>query len=162
MDPEKAGLKAKKILDYFRSNGLDVIHVQHISSRPGSTFFLPDTDGCVIHDYVKPVSNEKIIIKHTPNSFYQTELHDYLRSRNITDLVFCGMMTHMCVDSTVRAAKDLGFTCTLIGDACATKDLEISGHLVKAHEVHNGFLAALNYYYSKVMTTEEYIKVHSN
>jgi nicotinamidase-related amidase len=157
-DSDKAGLNAKRILEHFRFNKSDVIHVQHISLRQGSTFFLPDTNGCEIHDHVKPISPEKIIQRHFPNSFRETELLDYLKNRNIIDLVFCGMMTHMCVDSTVRAAKDLGFNCTVIGDACATKDLKISGRLVKAQEVHNGFLAALSYFYSKVMTTEEYLK----
>ena len=37
----------------------------------------------------------------------------------------CGMMTHMCVDTTVRAAKDLGYLVTLISDACATKRLRM-------------------------------------
>lgn len=47
--------------------------------------------------------------------------------KDITDLVVCGMMTHMCVDTTVRAAKDYGYGITLISDGCATKDLEWNG-----------------------------------
>jgi nicotinamidase-related amidase len=35
------------------------------------------------------------------------------------------MMTQHCVDSTTRAAKDFGFNIVVIGDACATKDLEL-------------------------------------
>jgi len=66
-------------------------------------------------------------------------------------------MTHMCVDATVRAAKDYGFTITLIGDACATKELEIQERIVKAEEVHNSFLSALNYFYSTVKTTQQYL-----
>jgi nicotinamidase-related amidase len=50
------------------------------------------------------------------------------------------MMTHMCVDATTRAAKDLGFNITLIGDACATKNLEINGQKVAATDVHASFL----------------------
>ena len=55
------------------------------------------------------------------------------------------MMTHMCVDGTVRAAKDLGYTITLIGDACAIKDLELNRQVVSAREVQQSFLAVLNY-----------------
>jgi nicotinamidase-related amidase len=65
----------------------------------------------------------------------------------------------MCVDATVRAAKDFGFNCTVIGDACATRDLEINGAMVKALQVHNSFLAALNSFYANVITTGEYLKV---
>lgn len=68
------------------------------------------------------------------------------------------MQTHMCVDSTTRAAKDLGFNCVVIGDACATKDLELNGVKVKAADVQTAFLSALNYFYSTVMTTEQCLK----
>ena len=158
VDSESASLNAKQILDKFRAGNSLVIHIQHIASRQDATFFLPDTTGCGIHDNVKPIGPEKIIVKHYPNSFRETALLDYLKNRDITDLVICGMMTHMCVDATVRAAKDFGFNCTLIGDACATKNLEINGRLIQSIEVHNGFLAALNYFYSTVKTTEQFLK----
>ena len=85
------------------------------------------------------------------------KLLEYLQSQNITDLVICGMMTHMCVDATVRAAKDFGFNCIVIGDACTTKELEINGQNVKVSEVQKSFLAALNYFYSTVVSTEKYL-----
>jgi nicotinamidase-related amidase len=106
---------------------------------------------------VKPKNGEKVIIKHYPNSFRETELFDHLKKGNITDLVICGMMTQMCVDSTVRAAKDFGFNIIVIGDACATKDLEVNGETVKAEQVQVAFLAALNYFYATVRTAEEYL-----
>ena len=49
----------------------------------------------------------------------------------------CGMMTHMCVDTTVRAAKDLGYLVTLISDACATKDLEWNGRKLPASFIND-------------------------
>ncbi|NVO10869.1 MAG: cysteine hydrolase [Bacteroidales bacterium] len=153
----KASSNARQILDRFRANNLPVIHIQHISTRPTATFFLPNTQGAEIHSNVKPFEQEKVIIKHYPNSFRETELLDYLNSKNITDLVICGMMTHMCVDATTRAAKDFGFNIVLIGDACATKDLEIDRQVVKAEGVQKSFLAALNYFYSTVKTTKQYL-----
>ncbi len=81
-----------------------------------------------------------------------------LQSKNITDVVICGMMTHMCVDATVRAAKDLGYKCTIIQDACATKDLEFQGFKVEAEKVQAVFLAALTPFYATIISTDEYIK----
>ncbi|MDR2919597.1 MAG: cysteine hydrolase [Tannerella sp.] len=153
----EASLNAKEILTLFRQQNLPVVHIQHLSTRPSSTFFIPDTKGAEIHPNVAPLHEEKVIIKHYPNSFRETDLLDYLRSEGITELVVCGMMTHMCVDATVRAAKDYGFNCTLIADACATRTLVVSGETVKAHEVHNAFLAALAYFYSTVTTARDYI-----
>lgn len=159
---EAASLNARLILEKFRKENGEVIHIQHMATRPGSTFFLPDTAGCEIHPHVFPKENEKVIIKHSPNSFQQTELLSYLKEKNITALVICGMMTHMCVDATTRAAKDFGFTCTLIGDACATRNLEIKGRIIEASEVHYSFLAALNGFYSTVVTAKEYLESQEN
>jgi nicotinamidase-related amidase len=138
---------------------LPVIHIQYLSVRAGSTFFVPDTKGAEIHQNVLPQDGEKVVIKNYPNSFRETDLLEYLQSNHITDLVICGMMTQMCVDATTRAAKDFGFSCTVIGDACATKDLEIQGETVAANEVQKAFLAALNYFYSTVKNTQEYLKL---
>ena len=154
---DEASRNAKNLLKYFREKSRTVIHIQHFSTRAGSTFFIPNTIGVEIHENVVPISGEKVIAKNYPNSFRETNLLDYLKSNNITDLVICGMMTHMCVDATTRAAKDFGFICVVIGDACATRNLEIQGKSVSASEVQKSFLAALNYFYSTVKNTQEYL-----
>ena len=155
--PEKAGDNAKDILVSCRKEKMPIIHIQHLSTRPNSTFFIPKTSGADINERVKPLSNEKVIIKHYPNSFIDTDLLDYLRSIKTEKLIICGMMTHMCVDATTRAAKDLGFECIVIGDACTTKNLEINDETVNATEVQKSFLGALNYYYSSVITTKQFL-----
>jgi len=152
----EASANARKLLTRFREDSQPIIHVQHLSTRPGSTFFIPETYGAEIHSNVSPIAGEKIIRKNFPNSFRDTDLLEYLKANAITDLVVCGMMTHMCVDATTRAAKDYGFTCTVIADACATKDLVIFDEKVLAKQVHHAFLAALDYFYSTVTTTEKF------
>ena len=152
----EASLKAKEILNIFREKLYPVIHIQHLSTRPEATFFVPNTFGADIHENVYPMEGEKVITKNYPNSFRDTELLQYLKNNNITDLVICGMMTHMCVDATVRAAKDFGFNCTVISDACATRDLKIQNEKISAKDVHYSFLAALEYFYSTIKTVDEY------
>ena len=152
-----ASENASLILEKFRKQNLLVIHIQHIATKPAATFFLPDTIGAEIHKNVQPTVDEKVIIKHFPNSFRETELLSYLKVKKITDLVICGMMTHMCVDTTTRAAKDFGFNCMLISDACATKDLAINGEGVKAADVQIAFLAALNSIYAEIIKTCDYL-----
>lgn len=75
----------------------------------------------------------------------------------MTYLVVCGAMSHMCIDTTVRAAKELGFTSTLIADACATRDLKLKDEILPAYVVHSVFMAALDGMFANVMTTNEYI-----
>ena len=155
---DSAAENARLILDRFRSEDLPVIHIQHIAGSPTATFFLPDTGGAEIHKSVTPLADEKVVVKHFPNSFRETDLLEYLKKEGITDIVICGMMTHMCIDATTRAAKDFGFSCTVVGDACATRNLEVNGQAVEAGEVQKSFLAALNYFYSTVKTTKQYLE----
>lgn len=157
---DEASKHARKLLEHFRSKQWPVIHIQHIAVKPTATFFLPNTPGAEIQKNVLPLDHEKVIVKHYPNSFRETDLPDHLKKLGITNIVICGMMTHMCVDATTRAAKDSGFNCIVIGDACATKDLEIDGQAVNALEVQKSFLAALNYFYSTVMTTDHFLSTN--
>ena len=155
--PVEASLKAKELLEAFRKARSPVVHVRHISTRAGATYFLPDTPGSDFHDNVRPIPGETIIIKHFPNSFRETELAGTLEREGVEGLVVCGMMTHMCIDSTVRAAFDRGFECIVAGDACATKDLVFGDMTIPAPFVHSSFLAALNGMFAKVVTAEEAI-----
>lgn len=151
--------KIKDLVQYFRHHFMPIIYIQHISVRPGATFFLPNTPGIDIHDDIKPNVGEKVITKNYPNSFRNTELNDYLKNNNITKLVFVGMMTHMCIDTSVRAAYDLGYECIIISDCCATRNLKIDNHEILADNVQNAFLAALNGTFSKVITKEEAMRI---
>lgn len=156
-EPLKASENAKKILEKFRQENMEIIHIKHISTRAWSTFFLPDTFWSEIHTNVSPLENEKVIIKNYPNSFRETELLNYLQEKNVEELVICWMMTHMCVDSTARAAKDFWFNITIIWDACATKSQEIFWKKVEAKEVQKSFLSALSYFYANIIDTKSYL-----
>jgi nicotinamidase-related amidase len=150
-----AGLRAGELLAMFRRLKLPVVHMQHVSNRPGATFFLTDTDGVRIHESVRPIEGELVLQKHYPNAFRDKQLLVQLGLLHVARLVICGMMTHMCLDATVRAAFDYKFECVVAGDACATKALVHWGRTVAAPDVHAAFLAALNGTYAKVLHTSE-------
>ncbi len=151
----EAGQKAGILLEKFRSKKLPVIHMQHLSVRPGATFFVPGTPGVEINSCVTPLESEVQFTKKFPNSFRDTGLLQHLQENKITKLVIAGMMTHMCIDSTTRAAFDLGFSCTLAHDACATRDIVYSGKIMQAAQVHSSFIAALNGLFATALPTEE-------
>jgi nicotinamidase-related amidase len=152
-----ASQQASRLLDHFRQKGLPLVFIQHIADRPGATTFLPGSEGANLHENIRPMPGETIFQKHYPNSFRNTPLLEHLRALKIERLVVCGMMTHMCVDSTVRAAFDYEFECWLAHDACATRALSIGDRTMPAEYVHLSFLAALNGRYSKVQSVEEII-----
>jgi nicotinamidase-related amidase len=152
---EQAAEMAGRLLEFFRKSKLPIFHVQHLSTRPGATFFIPHTPGVEFHAQVKPLDGETVITKHYPNSFRETDLLLHLKQQGIHQLVIAGMMTHMCVDATARAAADLGFECLIAGDACATRKLIWSKHEVTAADVQSAFLAALNGSCGRVLTVKE-------
>lgn len=151
----EASASAARLLAAFRKASWPVYHIQHISLQPTATFFLPNTAGVEIHPNVAPLPDEQVIIKHFPNSFRQTDLLDSLKAGGINELLVCGMMTSMCVDATVRAAFDLGFTCLVADDACATRDLVFKEMTVPAAQVHGSFLAALGMVYAQVKSADD-------
>jgi nicotinamidase-related amidase len=152
---DAAVARAAALLEAFRGKSLPVVHIRHVAAKPGATFFLPDTAGAEIHAAVSPAAGETVLTKHFPNAFRETALLERLRGIGATHLVIAGMMTHMCVDTSVRAAADLGFACSLAHDACATRDLQFGGTTVGAAQVQVAYLAGLNGAFAAVKTAEE-------
>lgn len=156
---EAAAANALRLLQAFRHTGSRIIHVQHVSRGKDATFFLPNTRGVEPHSLVTPLEGEVVVTKNYPNGFRETRLLEILNNENITDLVFCGAMSHMCIDATVRAGFDLGFLCMVAEDACTTRDLSFNDKTIQAAEVHASFMAALSGTYARVLSTEQVLQV---
>jgi len=152
---DAASRNARRILEAARSSGWGVFHIRHLSIHEGATFFLPGTKGSETHAYVAPEKGEPVIVKHLPNSFLGTDLGKALQEHSMKRLVVCVAMSHMCIDATVRAAFDLGYTCLVAHDACATKELSFLGTTVPAASVHTAFMAALDGIFARVVSSDE-------
>jgi nicotinamidase-related amidase len=153
---QQAGLKAGELLSVFRRKNWPTFHIQHIAAQKGATFFLPETEGAALHESIKPQGDELVIQKHYPNSFRETSLLLELERHDVKKLVICGAMSHMCIDATTRAAFDHCFDCTVVQDACATRDLEFDGHKIDAVDVHGAFMAALGSAYAQVISLDKF------
>jgi len=157
---EEAALNAKVLLHKFRERNETIIHIQHIATKAGATFFLPGTNGAEINKIVFPEADETIIEKHFPNSFRETSLLQVLKENGIEELIICGAMSHMCIDTTTRAAFDFGFNCVVIKDACATRDLVFDDETIEARKVQNAFMAALSGTFARVVSTSGYMQLN--
>ena len=155
--PEAAAANAARLLEKFRKLGRPVVHVQHVSIREGASYFLPGTPGVEIHPAVAPKDGEAVIRKHFPNAFRDTDLEEALRLANARHLCIAGMMSHMCIDTSVRAAADKGFGVTLAHDACAAKALKFGDTEIPAAQVHAAYMAALNGSFGRVLATDTII-----
>jgi nicotinamidase-related amidase len=154
---ESAADNAARVLDAARGAGDVVVHVRHEFTGADAPFFVAGSEGARIHSKVLGRGNEPVVLKHHVNSFRETDLKAILDSHGVDEVVLCGAMSHMCVDAGVRAASDLGYKCVVVHDACATRDQEFAGTVVPAADVHAAFMAALQFGYAKLVSTEEYV-----
>ncbi len=146
VEPEKAAENAKAILIAFRHNGNPVVHVRHVFEPGGN-----------INNRVEPISGEAIFSKKAVNSFVGTDLKAHLDSLAVSEIIICGMQTHMCVEAAVRAAVDFGYNVTLIDDACATRNLKWNDIEVPAQMVHAATLSTLKSY-CKVVSASKFLE----
>ncbi len=155
---EAAASQAQALLAAFRRRQWPTYHIQQVSLRKGAAFFLPDTPGVQIHASIAPRLGETVINKHFPNSFRDTGLKELLAAAGVGELVICGAMSHMCIDASARAAVDHGFSCVVIHDACATRDLVFRETPIPARQVHGAFMAALAAISAQVISREEFLR----
>ncbi|WP_109478889.1 cysteine hydrolase [Paraburkholderia sp. C35] len=76
--------------------------------------------GNAIVDELAPIAGEIVIDKPGKGAFYATRLGEELAMRSVTHLVFAGVTTEVCVQTTMREANDRGYECLLIEDATAS------------------------------------------
>ena len=130
----------KKLLDVCRKAGITVIHTRE-SHRPDLSDCPPakrlrgnpslrigdagpmgrilvrGEAGVQIVAALAPLAGEIVIDKPGKGGFYATDLGDILRLKGITHLLFAGVTTEVCVQTTMREANDRGYDCLLIEDA---------------------------------------------
>lgn len=129
LDPaplRKALPAAARLLAAARAVGMPVIHVRNAYNAPGSPYLseawlnqarrrwdgryveipmcVPGSWGAEICPEVQPAPDETVVVKHRFSAFAGSDLDLVLRSRRIRTLVVAGVVTYVCVESTVRDA----------------------------------------------------------
>jgi len=69
---------------------------------------------------VAPAPGETVVVKPGKGAFHATALDDVLQRHGVTHLLFAGVTTEVCVQTTMREANDRGYECLLVEDACAS------------------------------------------
>lgn len=130
------------LLRRAREAGTPVIHVAH-RGRAGGAFDQAAEGGRIMRE-VAPQCAEPVIDKSLPNAFADTGLAAALGQTGRKQLIVGGFMTHLCVSSTVRAALDHGYRCTVVAACCATRDLPApDGGIIDSATLHRAALAEL-------------------
>jgi len=154
-EPEKAAEKAAILLKKFREEQKPVLHVMHrfpVGDQAEGRYLLE------FNTAVLPQAGETIIEKDYPNAFLKTGLKETLDTLHADTLVIAGMMSHMCIDTTVRAAQNYDYKVTVVEDACTTKDLVWKGKTIDATTVHASIMASLQGTFATVMGIDKFMQ----
>jgi ureidoacrylate peracid hydrolase len=79
-----------------------------------------DTWDAQIIDEIKPQKEDHIILKRRDSAFQDTELRVWLQSIQVNTLIFCGIDTSICVETSLRDAFNIGYDVILVSDATAS------------------------------------------
>lgn len=130
-----------RLLTRARKSGTPVIHVMH---RGGRGLFDPEGKFFGIVPLLQPLASEAVIEKRRVSAFAGTGLEEAIRRTGRKQLIIVGFMTHNCVSSTARAARDLGYEVAVVAAATATRDVpDGKGGVLPAAELQAASLAAL-------------------
>lgn len=156
--PRAALGRTLALRDWARRRGIGIFWVRH-TSPADARFFRTGTLGRELHPSLGVLPSEPIVDKTDPNSFVGTDLEAQLRSRGVDTLVVAGMMTWMCIDTTVRSAKDRGFRNLLAFDATASGWLNGPYGPVTPWSAQRAFVSALGFRHATVLSTKEIVSL---
>ena len=134
--------KIRELIDYCRTEGIPIFYTEAVREASGIDLLthvhilLPKSreethkvpicirgtwDGNII-DELKPTDDDHLIIKRRDGAFQDTEFRMWLQSLGVNTLVFCGIDTSICVETSLREAFNIGYDVMLISDATASGD----------------------------------------
>ena len=158
--------KLKDLIEFCRSKEIPIFYTEAVKEASGIDLltkihnFLPKSrqerlkfpicirgtwDGVTL-DKLKPKKNDHVVIKRRDSAFQDTELRVWLQSEGINLLVFTGIDTSICVETSLREGFNIGYDVVLVSDATA------SG--IKEH--YKTTLERVRDYYGLVMSTERF------
>lgn len=145
----------RELLAAWRQAELPVIHIQHSSTEPDSPL-RPESPGFEFMQGIEPEGAELHFIKTVNSAFIGTKLEPRLRQRGMRELVFVGFTSDHCVSTSVRMARNLGFSPFLVEDACATFERQgPDGSHYSAYQIHAISLASLHGEFCQVVKAEQ-------
>lgn len=136
-----------------------IIFVQHTALQADAKAFVRESHNWEFHDEIKKIIPDLYIEKNHASSFVGTDLNWRLRSLGVNTVTIIGYMTQNCSDATARDASQLGYNVEFLSDANGTLDFKNSAGEVSAKVLHNSFLVAQEFGFSRVLTLNEWIEL---
>ncbi|MGF6149576.1 cysteine hydrolase family protein [Pseudomonas fluorescens] len=149
-DGERVLANIRQLIHRAREREVPIYAVRHTGPQ-GSPIEARSAFWQLLPNLELDASSDILFDKTRPNAFYATSLAQQLQASRISDLFIVGMKTQYCIDSTCRAAADLGFNPVLVADAHTCMDTAaLSAKMIIEH--HN---ATLNGAFAKIVNTAD-------
>ena len=143
------------LLAAWRDAQRPIIHVRHDSVKPGSTF-APGRPGNALRPGFEPQGDEPLVTKTVNSAFIGTDLDLRLKRLGAKHVVVFGLVTDMCVSTTIRTGANMGWDMVLVPDACDCFDLpDGRGGIIPAEQIQAAHVATLAYEFCRTLSTAE-------
>jgi bifunctional isochorismate lyase/aryl carrier protein len=145
--------KINKLIDVFSKHRRPIIFTRHIDTEE-SMMRRWWQDNIEEHDPMSEIISDfdtnhgMVLVKHQYDAFFDTELENYLRKKNVQQVVICGVLTNLCCETTARSAFMRRFEVYFVTDGTATYK----------KEMHEATLLNLSYGFAVPVTVDEVIK----
>jgi ureidoacrylate peracid hydrolase len=167
--------KIRELINLCRSNSIPIFYTQAVRESSGIDLLtrahkiLPKSREerikkkpiCVrgtwdadIVDDVRPVHGEHVVIKRRDSAFHDTEIRVWLTSFGIDTLIFCGIDTSICVESSLRDAFNIGYDVVLISDATTSNNKKHYESTIDNVNDYYGLVMDLNELYRYLIQTQ--------
>jgi len=156
--------RLKQMLTAARKVGVKIVYTQAfvsdqtssdvwrsgLSKRPhGAAFCRQGSRGSEIHSEVTPLAGDIVIPKYRYGAFIGTNLEVILRAHEVKSLIFTGLATNVCVESSVRDAYQRDYWTVMVSDCTAAS----------APELHHASLRSIERNFGLVATSGEILRV---
>jgi len=147
-----------RAMDTATTNQIYVVVIQHMAKSEASPVFRKGSPEWELHPDVEKRHRDVLIEKNWPDSFTETRLEEWLKSKGVDTLTVCGYMTQMCCDTTARRAFHLGYAVEFLSDATGTLSFNNEAGSVTSEELHRAILVTQTRF-SKVLNTDEWLRL---
>ncbi len=128
--------RAAQLANAFRAHDLPVVLVNVDGAAPGRTDAGPSkfsmtSEWAELVPELGKAKSDHLVTKQRRGAFIGTDLHEYLTSHGVTQVVFAGIATSIGVESSARSASDLGYHVVFVTDAMTDLTMENHRHAVE-------------------------------
>lgn len=144
----------RQLITKARAGNMEVVYVRHDDGEGSPMEY--GKPGWQIYHEIAPVDGEKIFDKRFNSAFRRTGLKEYLDSKAVKTIIFTGLQTEYCIDTSIKCAFEFGYDIIIPEETNSTYDCEY----LSARDLYRFYNYRIwNKRFARVIPMEEAIKL---